>query len=330
VTRELGSESLLCVRGADGAVRVFFNVCRHRGSRLVEGRAGRSKVLQCPYHAWTYDLQGALRGAPNTDRLPSFDKSCLGLRELRSQTVDGLVFADATGEAPPLEDRLGGLAAILAPYRLGELALGETIVYDVAANWKAIAENYNECDHCPGVHPEFVEYSNWMSGEFYEGGAAWCGGTMDLKADAHTMAFGGGGERDPLPGLDEAARRTVGYLAIFPNLLISLHPDYVMVHTLWPKSAGETEVRCDWLFDAAAMTQPGFDGSDAVAFWDLVNRQDWHVCELAQRGAHSRGFGRGRYSGGEGAVHEFDRMVARSYLAGRPADAPLPEPTAAT
>jgi Rieske 2Fe-2S family protein len=252
----------------------------------------------------------------------------LGERAHRGRALGLDALVDEREE--PLEDRLGGLAAILAPYHLGELALGETIVYDVAANWKAIAENYNECDHCPGVHPEFVEYSNWMSGEFYEGGAAWCGGTMDLKPDAHTMAFGGGGERDPLPGLDEAARRTVGYLAIFPNLLISLHPDYVMVHTLWPKSAGETEVRCDWLFDAAAMTQPAFDGSDAVAFWDLVNRQDWHVCELAQRGAHSRGFGRGRYSGGEGAVHEFDRMVARSYLAGRPADAPLAEPTAAT
>jgi Rieske 2Fe-2S family protein len=98
-----------------------------------------------------------------------------------------------------------------------------------------------------------------------------------------------------------------------------------MVHTLWPRSAGETEVRCDWLFDPDAMARPGFDASDAVSFWDLVNRQDWHVCELAQRGAHSRGYGRGIYSAGEGAVHEFDRMVARSYLAGGPAGEPAEE-----
>ena len=108
--------------------------------------------------------------------------------------------------------------------------------------------------------------------------------------------------------------RTVLYYVLFPNALVSLHPDYVMLHTLWPRASDRTEVICEWLFEPATMRSEGFDPSDAVQFWDQVNREDWHVCELSQRGMQSRGFEPGRYTTQEGDVHKFDVMVAERYL----------------
>ena len=104
------------------------------------------------------------------------------------------------------------------------------------------------------------------------------------------------------------------YFLIFPNTLVSLHPDYVMLHTLWPKAPGRTEVVCEWFFEPETIAAPGFDPSDAVDFWDQVNREDWHVCTLTQRGMQSRAFVPGRYTTQEGDVHAFDGMVAERYL----------------
>jgi Rieske 2Fe-2S family protein len=189
------------------------------------------------------------------------------------------------------------------------------ITYDVHANWKAIVENYSECLHCPGVHPELNRLSHYLSGDEYEGAGAWCGGSMTLTEGAETMASNGGhAHRPPIAGLTAAEQRDVLYFALFPNLLVSLHPDYVMVHTLWPRGAGRTEVVCEWSFEPTTIAQPGFDPSDAVEFWDTVNRQDWRVCELVQLGIGSRGHVPGRYTETEQTVHAFDQLVAEAYL----------------
>jgi Rieske 2Fe-2S family protein len=120
--------------------------------------------------------------------------------------------------------------------------------------------------------------------------------------------------RPPIDGLGEDDLRSVLYFLLFPNTLVSLHPDYVMLHTLWPRAADRTEVICDWLFEPATIEAAGFDPSDAVGFWDQVNREDWHVCTLTQRGMQSRGFEPGRYTTQEDDVHAFDVMVAERYL----------------
>jgi glycine betaine catabolism A len=308
ITAELGGESLLFVGD-----RGFYNVCRHRGARLVTEREGTVRRLQCPYHAWSYGFDGALKNAPHTDELEDFDPACNGLREIRTEVIGGLVFADVSGTAPPLAEHVGALAEHLDAYRTAELRRAARIDYDVAANWKAIVENYSECLHCPGVHPELNRLSHYLSGEDFEGPGAWCGGSMTLtKQDADTMARDGGHSgRPPIAGVDP---RAVLYFAIFPNCLVSLHPDYVMLHTLWPRGAGRTEVVCEWFFEPETIATEGFDGSDAVEFWDLVNRQDWHVCELTQLGVGSAGYTPGRYTQVEGTVHDFDRMVAEAYL----------------
>ena len=306
LTAEVGGESMLFVGG-----RGFFNVCRHRGARLVMEREGTVRRLRCPYHAWTYGFDGRLESAPHTEPLRDFDRSCNGLEPIRAQTLGGLLFADPSGQAPPLADHLGSVAAELERYRTAELRRAARIDYDVAANWKAIVENYSECLHCPGVHPELSRLSHYLTGDDHEGPGAWCGGSMTLNEGVATMAVDGGPARPPIAGVDP---RKVLYFAIFPNCLVSLHPDYVMLHTLWPRGAGRTLVVCEWFFEAETMAGEGFDHADAVEFWDRVNRQDWQVCELSQLGLGSRGYTPGRYTEREGTVHRFDCMVAQRYL----------------
>jgi Rieske 2Fe-2S family protein len=312
LTLEVAGENVLIVGDDEGLPRAFLNTCRHRGARLVVAPHGTLRRIQCSYHAWTYGFDGSLRNAPFTEGLADFDPKCFALHEVRLAVVEGLVLLDLGGEAPPAQDHVGDLAPLLARYRTADLQRGARIVYDVDANWKAIGENYSECLHCPGVHPELNRLSHYLSGEAIEGAGQWCGGSMTLAEGVETMATGGGRGREPIAGAD---LRSILYFLLFPNTLISLHPDYVMLHTLWPKGPDRTEVVCEWYFEPEAVAAPDFDPADAVGFWDQVNREDWEVCALTQRGMESRSFTPGRYTTREGDVHTFDVMVAERYLA---------------
>jgi Rieske 2Fe-2S family protein len=315
--RELGADSVVVIGGEDGRPRAFLNVCRHRGSRLIqEAEGGVRRRIRCPYHAWSYGLDGELKAAPHMDGVEDFDTSCWGLAPVRVASVGGLVLVDLSGEAPEISSHLGALAEHLERYRVGSLRRAGKIDYEVQANWKSIIENYNECLHCPGVHPELNELSNYMSGEVLEGAGAWCGGSMTLRHGASTMGREGGDAhgRPAIQGLEGDDLSSVLYFALFPNALVSLHPDYAMLHTLWPRAADRTEVLCEWYFEPSTIAGDGFDPSDAIEFWDQVNREDWYVCELTQKGVSSRGYVAGRYSTEEFDVHAFDMMVASRYL----------------
>jgi Rieske 2Fe-2S family protein len=316
--RQVGTDSVVIVGGEDGTPRAFLNVCRHRGAQLIEEREGQvRKRLQCPYHAWSYDLDGGLRAAPHMDGVEDFDPSCNGLLGVRLAVIGGLVLIDLSGSAPDPDEHVGDLLDHLERYRTGELLRGGDATYEVNANWKGIAENYNECLHCPGVHPELNALSHYMSGEEVVGEGAWCGGTMTLRSDASTMALEGAGhtaDRPPIQGLTAEDAKTVVYVALFPNALVSLHPDYVMLHTLWPQAPGHTHVTCEWFFEPQTMARDDFDPSDAIGFWDMVNKQDWYVCELQQKGLATRNYTAGRYSAEEVDVHAFDLMVADRYM----------------
>jgi len=316
--REIGATSVFAIAGSDGEIRAFLNACRHRGSRLVESTEGAvRRRIQCPYHAWSYDLDGSLVAAPHMDGVEDFDHACNGLIEVRSALVGGLVLVDLSGDAPDPGEHVGDLLGRLEHWRVGELVRAGGTVYDVAANWKAIAENYNECLHCPGVHPELNRLSDYRSGDTQYGAGSWCGGSMTLNEGAETMGTGDGhaGHRPAIAGLDEREVNSVYYFTLFPNALVSLHPDYVMLHTLWPRAVARTEVTCEWFFEPETVARDDFDPSDAIDFWDMVNRQDWHVCELAQMGVRAKGFLAGRFSTQESDVHRFDSLVAERYLA---------------
>jgi phenylpropionate dioxygenase-like ring-hydroxylating dioxygenase large terminal subunit len=317
LTREVGSESVLVIGGKDSRPHAFFNVCRHRGARIAEETEGRFRArITCPYHAWSYGFDGGLVGTRHMEGMEDFDPGCYGLRPVEVAVVGGLVLVDLGGAAPPIVDHVGELGALLDRYRNAELERAGARVYEVEANWKAIAENYSECLHCPGVHPELNALSHYASGEEIAGEGLWCGGSMILTEGAETMGRegGSGGGRPAISGLSDADRNVVLYFVLFPNALISLHPDYVMLHTLWPRDTGRTEVTCEWFFEPETVAAPGFDPNDAIDFWDQVNREDWHVCELAQKGVRSRGYTAGRYSNQESDVHAFDVMVAERYM----------------
>jgi Rieske 2Fe-2S family protein len=183
------------------------------------------------------------------------------------------------------------------------------MVYDVAANWKLIIHNYSECLHCPGVHPQLQKLSHHLSGENEPAGTAYLGGRMRLRDGIATLSHDGQSRRACLPGLDVVDCRFVYYYALLPNLLLSLHPDYVMTHTLWPRGVDRTEIVCEWLFHPEETTRRDFDAEDAVGFWDMTNRQDWHVCEQMQLGLKSRAYRPGPYSHREDLLHGFDRLI---------------------
>ena len=316
----LGRESVLLVRGEDGTLRAFYNVCRHRGHELlpVGGGVSCGKFVRCPYHAWAYGLDGELKGAPGFGKAEGFDKTEHSLVPLRLKEWHGWLFANASGEAPPFEEHVGNLEELVRNYGCEDLVVAARHDYEIAANWKILAENYHECYHCSSIHPELCEVSPPTSGGAnLEPEGAWIGGPMDLYEDVETMSLDGKSHAPNLPGLAEGQHRTVLYFQLFPNLLISLHPDYVMTHRMTPLAPERTYVECEWLFSPEAVALEGFDPSYASDFWDVTNRQDWQVCEAVQRGVSSRGYRRGPLSPREDAVYQLITMVANGYLEGQ-------------
>jgi glycine betaine catabolism A len=311
----LGTAGVLLIRAQDGVLRAFANVCSHRGHELLPcGVSTRHGRVVCPYHSWSYTLEGEVWTAPGFKDLDGFDPLGFGLTELPVAEWHGLVFVDGSGGAPPLDESLATLEEVVAPYEPERLRVAGSHEYVVAANWKILTENYHECYHCPMIHPELCEVSPPKSGDNYHSEGAWVGGTMDLRDGMDTMSLDGTSGSVMLRGLDAAALRTVIYVNIFPNILVSLHPDYVMTHRLTPLAADSTRIECTWAFAPEALDQPGFDPTYAMNFWDITNQQDWNACASVQRGLASVHARPGPLAGEEDAVYQFVTMVARGYL----------------
>jgi len=300
-----------------GGVDAFANTCRHRGHELLaEGAVSGRQSVVCPYHAWTYDLSGELVTAPGFRDVTAFEPDAHGLVRLPVEVWHGWVFVDAVGAAGPFAEHVGGMAALVAPYAPEQLVLGATHDYTVLANWKVVTENYHECYHCPLIHPELCKVSPPTSGTNFDLPGMWVGGSMDLRDGMETMSLDGRSRGRAIPGVDP---RVVLYLGLFPNLLVSLHPDYVMTHRLVPLAPDRTQVECAWYFVDGGDVDGGGTAVDpefAVDFWDTTNRQDWAACESVQRGIASPHFRPGPLAPSEDAVHQFVTMVARGYSGG--------------
>lgn len=310
--RDLAGDSIIVTRAGeqDASVRAFYNVCRHRGTRLCTEAAGHfAGSIQCPYHSWTYDLSGQLIGAPHMDGTDGFDRAGIRLNTIAAEVWDGFIFVNLSEASDPLADYLGALPGKFAAWDMGRLRRGARIVYDIAANWKLIIQNFNECLHCPNVHPALNRLSHYMSGENEPLRRTYMGGRMDLRPGIVTMSMDGSCPRDLLSGLSDDQKRGVYYYAIFPNLFLSLHPDYVMVHRTEPLAANRTRLTCEFLFAPEELAKPGFDIADVIEFWDMTNKQDWHVCELSQQGISSRGYQPGPYSNREDLLYAFDQFI---------------------
>jgi Rieske 2Fe-2S family protein len=311
---EVASESLIIVRDKGGEVHGFYNVCRHRGTRLREDRNGHLSAIQCPYHAWTYGLDGRLIGAPHMDQVPGFDKAAYSLHRVNLGLWEGFIFVnlgDASTERGgdrSLEDWFAPLKGKFSHWNMSILQPSKRIEYDVHANWKLMFENYSECYHCPGVHPQLQKVSPYDSAENDLREGPFLGGFMKINpGKSLTMS---GNACAAFVGKIENLQQ-VFYYSIFPNMLLSLHPEYVMVHQLWPQSPERTLIVCDWLFHPDAFSRKDFNPQDAIEFWDMTNKQDWHVCELSQQGIASRAYQPGPYSSRESIPAAWDREYLR-------------------
>jgi Rieske 2Fe-2S family protein len=290
----VGRESVIVVRGQDSSLSAFLNVCRHRGTRLCPEASGQLKgSIQCRYHAWTYGLDGRLIGAPNILNDQQFDRAAFSLLPVALEVWEGLLWLNLSDDPAPVAAQLNrpilecfGDYAVFARYSVGELKPGKRIAYDVRANWKIVFENFMECYHCGPLHPEFCNLlPAYRSGQIYKDGEA-----PTLAEGIEAFSITGKASRPPLPGLlPEDHRRYYG-TELEPNVLLNLLGDHAVVHTLHPEAPDRTRVVCDWLFHPEALAEPDFDPTDTVAIFDIVNRQDWQVCELTQLGMTSQAY----------------------------------------
>ncbi len=305
---EVARESLIVVRDADEQVRAFFNVCRHRGTRMCETQSGHfTGSIQCPYHAWTYALNGRLKVARNMADVDGFSIDDYPLHEARSATWEGFIFVCLSPDAPQFESVFAPILHRFRDWHISNLRTARTIHYDLRCNWKLIFQNYSECYHCPLVHPQLDKLSPSDSGRNDLAEGPFLGGYSELRNHGASLTTTGATTRPPVGEVHGADIDRVYYYAIFPSMLLSLHKDYVMVHYANPVAADRTVVDCAWLFDPQTMSRPDFDPSDAVDFWDVTNRQDWHVNELTQKGIESRACTPGMYANAEGLLAAFDR-----------------------
>lgn len=317
LVREVGTESLLIVRGRDGRLRAFYNVCRHRGSVLRDERRGTLKgaAVVCPYHSWAYALDGELIGTPNVRAEDGLDRSSYGLRPVLLDTWEGFVFVKLSDDARTLRDQLAvepDEPLSYERYRTAELRTAHRIAYEVEANWKIVLDNFNECLHCPGVHPELVNLvPMYRKGLVVDHDRPDLGAT--LRDGAYTFTMDGTSRLPLLPGLTELDCRTYWGYSVLPNLMVNLVSTGVMSYTLYPRSASHTTIVSEYLYRPETIETEGFDCSDMVEFLDLVSRQDWDVCERAQRGVGSKGFVQGVYPSQDELLHRF----AERYLAER-------------
>lgn len=303
---DLFGESVLIVRNGEGRLRAFYNLCRHRGARLcasgedqhgagLRGGVMGGKVIRCPYHAWSYDLDGRLINAPFLADQPGFDAAEITLHPVGLAEWGGFVFVCLTpADAPDFDALIAAPAGRIARYPLADLRVGRRIDYPVAANWKVLCENYNECYHCGPVHPELCA----IVPSFREGGGSdldWARG-IPHREGATTFTASGETRRRSFPGLDEDEQTRHKGELLLPNLFLSLSRDHVAAFILTPLAVDRTQVTCLFLFESFELEKPDFDPGDAVDFWDLVNRQDWAVCESVQRGMSSRVFDYGALS----------------------------------
>jgi glycine betaine catabolism A len=298
-TVDLGGENVLVVRGKNGELRAFLNVCRHRGARICLDPCGSSgAAIRCPYHAWSYALDGRLIGAPNIARDETLDRDTLSLIPVHLDVWEGLIWLSLADDPAPVADQLEpalidrfGELEKFRRYGIGSLAVGTSISYDIDANWKLVVENFMECYHCAPIHPELTSLlPAFRQGTSYQGIV---GQGTEFAAEIEAFTLSGSGDRAPLPGLKpEDARLYYGFV-LWPNLFVNLLPDHVILHTLTPLGPERSRVVCDWLFAPEEIAKPDFDPTDTVAVFDITNRQDWDVCERTQLGMHSRAYANG-------------------------------------
>lgn len=311
---EIGTESVLLTRNADGHVRALLNVCRHRGARLVDRGHGTTRRFTCPYHQWTYGLDGHLEGAP---RMPAgFDRRDYGLQPVHVTTWQGLVFVNFHPGIPePLRELFAPAADLVTPYRTARCKVAHEIIYHVAANWKLVWENSQECYHCNANHPEFIKSFDLRETNRPDSDKYSLDYTHDrrvqfarfpLRGTAASLTMNG----EPacsVPLGDFADGRPPQTVAhhLKPGFAMVMCADYGVVFCETPLEISHTEVRMQWLVHSDAVEDRDYQLDNLLHVWDQTNLQDWQLCARTQAGVRSHGFIPGPLSLDETSVAGF-------------------------
>lgn len=312
----VGHESVLIMRDKENRLGAFYNVCRHRGARLCAAGEGHLKgAVRCIYHAWTYGLDGRLIGTPHLSQDDELPREDFSLYPVALDVWAGFIFINLEADrAAPLATELGPIPERVRRYPLATLRCETRLVHEVEANWKILMENYQECYHCPGTHPELCDLV-----PLYRKGVVDVADeeVAYFRDGAVTFTMTGTTRRPFMSGLSEDEKRKYYGEAIFPNMMLNLFPDYAQTRILWPISPSRTRIITEWLFEPSTMAREDFDSSDAVEFITLISRQDWSVCEAVQQGVRSRAHRHGVYTSQETEVIGFKRWFLQRFEASR-------------
>jgi Rieske 2Fe-2S family protein len=314
-------ESVILSRDVDGSVHAHANVCRHRGSQLCDpspdGTAEKG-AIRCPYHAWTYGLDGSLRATPRVDDA-DLDRSQLGLWSHHADTWNGLVFVSLAPRPVPLSGWLSEHTPWLAEFEelaLDTLVIGARTEAVVRANWKIILENYEECLHCSVVHPELVDLipvyrtGNVLDPDREDEG-------VELADGGNSFTLDGTSTLSLLPGMRPEHANLYRGAGVFPNVMLDITGTSASLTALFPVDAATTVVVAEYLFNRDDAASPDFDPSAIIEFNELVGTQDFDVCERVQRGVASASFTSGRLTEKDKLVADFVAQY-RTILAAAP------------
>ncbi|QII08595.1 aromatic ring-hydroxylating dioxygenase subunit alpha [Rhodococcoides fascians A25f] len=297
-TVQIGRESVIVTRTRTGAIKAYLNVCAHRGARIcMEDKGEVKRSFQCPYHAWTYDLDGKLIAAPNLTKMPDIDRVRYGLSSVSVEEWLGYVWVNLsenpasfdTTVVQDIRDRLGDVESI-DRYKIEDLGLGRRVSYDVKANWKLIIENFMECYHCATIHPELTE----VLPEFADGYAAqyYVGHGAQFGESVKGFTLDGSEGHDSIPGIAPEQDRRYYAITVRPQVFVNLVPDHVIIHRMYPIAADHTLVECDWLY-LPGVVASGRDLQHSVELFHRVNLQDFEACERCQPAMNSRKYRNG-------------------------------------
>ena len=319
----IGTQQIVLLKDQKGTLRAFHNTCRHRGSILCIDEKGSFKgdSIVCPYHGWTYSFKGGLIATPLRMESTGFKMSDYWLYNVAVGTWGGYIFVNLAGErAVPLELALGDIPSRFVNYHAENLRVGKRIVLDIKANWKLIFENFFECFHCPGVHPEMCT----ILGPKYWTGGAW-GIREDEKGNlipelgpeyadrAKTMTMDGTSKIPSFRHLtDEEKNKPYNSLVLQPSLIMFVSPDHLHTYTMLPTGPDSVRMTYEWLFEPESMARPDFDLDYYLELWVIINEQDALVCERQQMGLRCREFKHGNFVPQEMDCHNFNQWVLQA------------------
>ena len=317
---DIAGQNLLLVKDAAGEVSCFHNTCRHRGAELFQAPSQRlkSRLITCPYHEWSYDLSGQLVRVPYASPTADFVKDKHGLLKVATRQWNGFLFICLAADPPPFEEAPDLGANALDNWPMADLVTGHTEVRELACNWKIFWENYNECLHCPGIHPGLCDMVPvYRQGLMAANEAP--GWTPDaspaehvLKPGARSWTVSGKPCGPEFPGLSDAQRSAAHtFVTLYPTMYAVAHVDYVRTVSLRPLGPERTELRAEWLFPKETLEAPGFDLEDVIRFATTVIDEDGRASEMNQRGLKAQGFEAGRLMPQEFDVYRFQQWVRR-------------------